>query len=74
MITMPISGYFLSRDYLFSGMNCETTWSASDELGNTTWAGATAAVIANVVLIGYVLVAFAEDESSRAPKDTKKTR
>ena len=32
-------------------------------VGNSTWAGATAALMANVVLIAYVVVAMKEDES-----------
>lgn len=32
-------------------------------LGNSTFAGATAAVMANVVLVAYVIVAMKEDQS-----------
>ena len=44
--------------------------------GNSTWAGATAAVMANVVLIAYVVVAFKDDESERldAEKSARKAQ
>lgn len=38
--------------------------------GNSTFAGAMAAVMANVVLIGYIVVAYNEDQSDQV--DTKK--
>jgi hypothetical protein len=33
--------------------------------GNSTYAGATAAIVANIVLIAYVVVAFNDDKSER---------
>ncbi|KAJ4401518.1 vacuolar ATPase assembly integral membrane protein vma21 [Neurospora sp. IMI 360204] len=51
MIVIPISSYFLTVDRLFKG--------------NSTYAGATAAIMANVVLIGYIIVAMAEDQSDQ---------
>ncbi|KAF2221265.1 hypothetical protein BDZ85DRAFT_265102 [Elsinoe ampelina] len=60
MVTFPISAYFLTRDFLFSG--------------NSTFAGATAAVVANVVLIAYVVVAFKDDASERAEEEEKEKK
>ncbi|KAL1585728.1 Vacuolar ATPase assembly integral membrane protein VMA21 [Cladosporium halotolerans] len=51
MITLPIGSYFLSVNALFGG--------------NSTYAGALAAVVANVVLLSYVVVAFNDDKSER---------
>jgi hypothetical protein len=59
---LPIASYFVSVDRIFSG--------------NATYAGALAGVVANVVLIGYVIVAFMEEDvEAEAEKkvETKKT-
>jgi len=65
MVVGPIGSYFLTLNTLFGG--------------NSTYAGALAAIMANVVLIGYVIVAFQEDQSEaleaaeKAKKEGKKT-
>ena len=41
-------------------------------LGNSTWAGATAAFMANVVLLAYIMVAMNEDEGDETEKAKKK--
>ncbi|KXX82849.1 Vacuolar ATPase assembly integral membrane protein VMA21 [Madurella mycetomatis] len=51
MIVVPIGSYFITVDMLFNG--------------NATYAGALAAIMANVVLIGYIFVAMAEDQSDQ---------
>ncbi|RPA96204.1 hypothetical protein L873DRAFT_1811844 [Choiromyces venosus 120613-1] len=58
MVVAPLGSYFLTVNTVFSG--------------NTTYAGATAAVMANVVLITYVLVAMAED--TRDQEEAKKSQ
>ncbi|KAF2187813.1 vacuolar ATPase assembly integral membrane protein VMA21 [Zopfia rhizophila CBS 207.26] len=60
MITLPIGTYFFTLNYVFSG--------------NSTFAGATAAVMANVVLIAYVVVAMKEDQSERQEEEEKKKK
>lgn len=42
--------------------------------GNTTFAGALAAVMANVVLISYVVVAMREDDSEAVDAAEKKEK
>ncbi|KAL2154886.1 hypothetical protein VTH82DRAFT_3562 [Thermothelomyces myriococcoides] len=63
MIVIPIGSYYVTVDSLFNG--------------NSTYAGALAAIMANVVLIGYIFAAMAEDQSERqggAAKEGKKDR
>lgn len=47
MFTLPLLAYFGTRNIIFGG--------------NNTYAGALAAVVANAVLFGYIIVAVAED-------------
>ncbi|KAK4659371.1 vacuolar ATPase assembly integral membrane protein vma21 [Podospora pseudocomata] len=57
MMVVPIGSYFATVNTLFKG--------------NSTYAGGLAAIMANVVLIGYVLVAMAEDQSDRLEEEKK---
>ena len=43
-------------------------------VGNSTYAGATAAIMANVVLIAYVFVAMREDQEEQAVEKAKESR
>ncbi|KAI0843053.1 hypothetical protein F5Y06DRAFT_292039 [Hypoxylon sp. FL0890] len=51
MVVIPIGSYFLTVNTVFRG--------------NSTYAGALAAIMANVVLVGYVVVAMNEDQSEQ---------
>ncbi|KAI1394224.1 VMA21-like domain-containing protein [Hypoxylon trugodes] len=51
MVIVPIGSYFLTVNTIFKG--------------NSTYAGGLAAIMANVVLIGYVIVAMNEDQSDQ---------
>ncbi|KAF3346133.1 hypothetical protein VD0002_g9809 [Verticillium dahliae] len=57
MIVFPIGSYFLTVSTVFKG--------------NSTFAGAFAAVMANVVLIAYIVVAMKEDQTEQDEKKTK---
>ncbi|KAI1431009.1 hypothetical protein GGR50DRAFT_681825 [Xylaria sp. CBS 124048] len=58
MIMIPIGSYFLTVNTLFGG--------------NSTYAGALAALLANVVLVGYVVVAMNEDKSDQEEAERKR--
>lgn len=53
MFAAPITAYYIARDHLFGG--------------NATYSGGLAAFVANVVLIGYVIAAFMEDQGESPP-------
>ncbi|KAI2636034.1 hypothetical protein GGS21DRAFT_514273 [Xylaria nigripes] len=57
MIVIPIGSYFLTVNTIFGG--------------NSTYAGALAAILANVVLVGYVIVAMNEDQSDQLEAEKK---
>ncbi|KAI1333230.1 hypothetical protein F5Y16DRAFT_393627 [Xylariaceae sp. FL0255] len=58
MIMVPIGSYFLTINTVFGG--------------NSTYAGILAAILANVVLVGYVIVAYNEDQSDQREAEGKK--
>ncbi|KAI0394786.1 hypothetical protein F5Y17DRAFT_426146 [Xylariaceae sp. FL0594] len=58
MFVIPIGSYFMTVNTIFNG--------------NSTYAGGLAAILANVVLVGYVVVAMNEDQSDQLEAEKKK--
>jgi vacuolar ATPase assembly integral membrane protein VMA21 len=54
---LPVSSFFLTQHRLFNG--------------NASYAGAFAGVVANLILIAYVVVAFMEDDGTPAAEQIK---
>ncbi|KSA00335.1 Vacuolar ATPase assembly integral membrane protein VMA21 [Debaryomyces fabryi] len=59
MIIFPVVTFFVCQ-YLFSN--------------NAIISGGVSALVANIVLIGYVVAAFMEDTTEHEPEETKKSR
>lgn len=76
MITLPIGTYFATVHTVFKGKF--VPWKCACllmlETGNSTWAGALAAIMANVVLISYIFVAMAEDQSDQLAEKEKEKK
>ena len=82
---VPISSYFLSRDYLWDGTSVppppRTLHSSFlSTAGNTIYAAITAIVAANVVLVAYIIESLREEarlktkEKGKQPAQSKKDR
>lgn len=76
MVTLPLGTYFFTVNFVFHGMTPQSSEVVviNPELGNSTWAGVLAAVMANIVLIAYVVMAFKEDEAERKEEEEKEKK
>lgn len=69
LFVAPITAYYLAKDRWLAG-----TYDLLIK-GNTVYAGGIAALVANLVLGGYILAACLEDDGTRTPpEETKKTQ
>jgi hypothetical protein len=70
MIVLPIGTYFFTAAYVFKGTRqpllLQPIMPLMLSTGNATYAGGLAALMANVVLIGYVIMAFMDDAKELA--------
>jgi pseudouridine-5'-phosphate glycosidase len=77
MVTLPIGSYFCTVNTIFNGnlpfppLPFPAHAELKVSVGNSTFAGALAAIIANVVLVGYVVAAMREDQSERLAEEEK---
>ncbi|KAJ5475539.1 Vacuolar ATPase assembly integral membrane protein vma21 [Penicillium diatomitis] len=75
----PIGVYFLTVNSVFGGsystdcLSPETSHQLKS-IGNSTYAGITAAVVANLVLFGYIYVAWLEDQGDRQVAEKAKSK
>ncbi|RKF83955.1 Vacuolar ATPase assembly integral membrane protein vma21 [Golovinomyces cichoracearum] len=76
MVVGPIGCYFATLNKIFGGQsNLSAPWRKTKVyIGNSTYAGTTAAIVANLILAGYIIVAFREDlgEVSETKEEKKK--
>ena len=63
MVVAPISVYFLIANVLMNSSK-----------SSNTWAGAAAALTANIVLVGYIVVAIREDQDEQRPIEQRKAQ
>jgi hypothetical protein len=77
MITLPIGTYFFTVNFVFQGKHLVMRPRELLTLcpGNATYAGGLAALMANVVLIAYIVMAFRDDqeEMREEAEKSKKT-